>query len=493
MRRISWLIFGLACACLAANAQSQTAKTFDMYVIDTEGGHSVLYVSPTGESLLEDTGNPGGRDTDRIMAVLEAAGVKQIDHLILTHYHVDHVGGVEPLLARIPVKHFIDHGATVEPREQVADFQKKYAEWNAGKHTVVKPGDKIPFAGIDATVVTAAGQVIKKPLAGGGKPNAECADFKERDETRVDPENPQSVGVVYTFGKYRTINLGDFTYNAEKELMCPNNPIGHVDLFLTSHHGIDQSNSPALIHALAPTVAVMHNGTRKGGALPTMQTLYSSPGLQDLWQLHWSFTAGLEYNTPGLFIANIEEPSAVANFLLNPPAPRGGGGPPAAGAPPAATAGALRQQVDRRPTALDAVRAAGGEQAVVVADAAAGIPVRPSGSRSRRAPTDLSRSPTRATTSARLTTHRRSSYCPAVPQRRRGSRSAVDRAGGSESLRSPPANYSIELGAGIAQYARRQVEIAALMGVSSPVIEPSHGSRVKREVLYGQRRTVIQE
>ena len=319
---IELVAFGLAVVSMTATAQSRPAKTLDMYVIDTEGGHSVLYVSPTGESLLEDTGNPpapaagGARDTDRIMAVLEAAGVKQIDHLILTHYHVDHVGGLEELAKRIPIKHFIDHGTTVEEREQVPGFQKMYAGLYAtAKHTVAKPGDKIPFGGVDVTVVTSAAQVIKTPLPGGGKPNPACADFKPRDQSHVDPENPQSVGVVYTFGKFRTVNLGDYTWNAEEKLMCPNNPIGKVDLYLTSHHGIDQSGSPALVHGLQPEVAIMHNSTRKGGAVQTMQVLYTSPGLENIWQLHWAYTAGMEWNTPGLFIANIEDPEAIAAVL----------------------------------------------------------------------------------------------------------------------------------------------------------------------------------
>ena len=316
MLRIFPLTLGLALVSTLATAQNQPSKTFDMYVIDTEGGHAVLYVSPTGESLLEDTGNPGTRDPDRIMEAIHAAGVTQIDHLILTHYHIDHVGGLAELAKRISIKHFIDHGATVEAREQVPDFQKNYAElYNAAKHTVVKPGDKIPFAGVDVTVVTAAGQVIKSPLPGGGKPNPACADFKPRDETHVDPENPQSVGVVYTFGKFRTVNLGDYTWNAEEKLMCPNNPIGKVDLYLTSHHGIDQSGSPALVHGLEPEVAIMHNSTRKGGAVQTMQMLYTSPGLENVWQLHWAYAAGLEWNTPGVFIANIEEPEVVAGVL----------------------------------------------------------------------------------------------------------------------------------------------------------------------------------
>jgi competence protein ComEC len=320
MPRIFPLTLGLALVSALATAQNQPSKTFDMYVIDTEGGHAVLYVSPTGESLLEDTGNPGTRDPDRIMEAIHAAGVTQIDHLILTHYHVDHVGGLAELAKRIPIKHFIDHGATVEAREQVPDFQKSYAElYSAAKHTVVKPGDKIPFAGVDATVVTAAGQVIKTPLPGGGKPNPACADFKSRDESHVDPENPQSVGVVYTFGKYRTVNLGDYTWNAEEKLMCPNNPIGKVDLYLTSHHGIDQSGSAALVHGLEPEVAIMHNSTRKGGAVQTMQVLYTSPGLENVWQLHWAYAAGLEWNSPGVFIANIEEPEVVAGVLTKTP------------------------------------------------------------------------------------------------------------------------------------------------------------------------------
>jgi len=354
MRRILWMALALALVPLAGTAQNQPAKTLDMYVIDVEGGHSVLYVSPSGESLLEDTGSPGGRDVDRIMDVINAAGVKQIDHLIVTHYHSDHVGGLEELAKRIPIKHFIDHGATVEQREQVPGFLKMYADLYANaQHTVVKPGDKIPFAGVDVTVVTAAGQVIKKPLPGGGKPNPDCADFKPRDESRVDPENPQSVGVVYTLGRFRSVNLGDFTWNKEQELMCPNNPIGKVEVYLTSHHGIDQSGSPALVHGLQPEVALMHNSTRKGGPIQTMQILRTSPGLEDIWQLHWAYAAGMEWNSPGLFIANIEEPATLAGVLTGgsgggrqgggpgpgsggpPPAPPAGATPPAPGAPPA--------------------------------------------------------------------------------------------------------------------------------------------------------------
>jgi competence protein ComEC len=352
MRQFNFLALGVVLLSAAANAQT-SAKTFDMYVVDTEGGHAVLYVSPTGETLLEDTGNPGTRDTDRIMEVINAAGVKQIDHLIITHYHVDHIGGLEDLAKRIPILHYIDHGPTVEEREQVRDFQAKYAElYSKAKHTVVKPGDKIPLGAVDVTVVTSAKQVIKKPLPGGGIPNPACAEFKARDDSDTQAENKQSVGVVYTYGKYRSVNLGDFTFNEEEQLMCPVNPIGHVSLFLTSHHGINQSNSVALVHGLAPQVAIMHNSTRKGGALTTMNALWTSPGLQDLWQIHWAYAAGLDYNTPGLFIANPEDPETVAGVITGaipagmggvgggrgPGGPGGPGAPSAVGPPPAAGA-----------------------------------------------------------------------------------------------------------------------------------------------------------
>src|SRR5579872_1366259 len=191
MRKLYFVVLGLVLLYAAAKAQT-SAKTFDMYVVDVEGGHSVLYVSPTGESLLIDTGNPGCRDTDRIMDTLNMAGVRQIDHLILTHYHVDHIGGLQELARRIPIKHFIDHGPSIEPREQVPGFQAMYAGLYAkAAHTVAKPGDKIPFAGADVVVLTSAGESLKMPIAGApgaGRPNPACADFTPRDESRVDPD-----------------------------------------------------------------------------------------------------------------------------------------------------------------------------------------------------------------------------------------------------------------------------------------------------------------
>jgi competence protein ComEC len=320
----------LALGARPISAQKPAANPLQIYVVDTEGGKAALFIAPSGQSVLVDTGNPGGRDTDRIMAAIADAGVKQIDFLISTHYHIDHIGGLQEIAQRIPIRHFIDHGPSAEAREQVAGFQQAYAElYGKAQHTVVKPGDRVPVAGLDWRIVTAAGNVLKTPLRGGGASNAACADFTPK-EIANDPENANSVGSVITLDRFRAIDLADLLWNNEHDLMCPNNPIGTVDLYLVSHHGLDISGSPALVHGVRPRVAVMQNGTRKGAGQQAMMTMRTSPGLEDIWELHWSYTAGIEQNSAGVFVANIDDPATMA---------AGGQPPSGAGAPPAMPSG----------------------------------------------------------------------------------------------------------------------------------------------------------
>jgi competence protein ComEC len=319
------LILGLALTASAALAQSEARKTLDVYVIDVEGGNATLFVSPSGESLLMDTGNvpPGAvRDAGRIMAAVKDAHLKQIDHLIITHWHGDHFGGLAELAPQIPIKEFIDHGPNVQPGQAADDFLKNtYPQIIANaKHTVAKAGDKIRMGGVDVTVVTSAGEVIKTPLPGGG-PNPYCSEYKRGDNNA---EDPMSVGIFVTYGKFRTAHLGDITKNKEFDLMCPTNRLGTVDVLLGLHHGQSSSNSPVLVHALHPLVAIMNDGTRKGGEPETMQTVHTSPGLVDLWQMHFSLLSGQEYTQPGMFIANTTDdpqPMPIAPIAAPQPGP----------------------------------------------------------------------------------------------------------------------------------------------------------------------------
>ena len=308
------------------------AQKLDVYVIDVEGGNATLFVSPSRESLLIDTGNAGAaaaRDAGRILEAAKDAGLQQIDHLIITHWHGDHFGGLSELATKIPIKEFIDHGPNVQPGEAADNFLKNtYAPLVAkAKHTVAKPGDKIAMQGLDVRVVTSAGETIKTPLSGGGKANPFCSAYKPGDNNA---EDPQSVGIHMTYGKFRTIHLGDLTKNKEFELMCPNNKIGTVDVLLGLHHGQASSNSEVLVHAVHPRVAIMNDGTRKGGEPDVMKTVHSSPGLEDLWQIHFSLLSGQEYTVPGMFIANtVDEPPAAMPIAAIPAPAPGPGAPPA--------------------------------------------------------------------------------------------------------------------------------------------------------------------
>jgi competence protein ComEC len=328
--------FGLVLV-LAATALVTAQQPLQIYVIDPEGGKAALWIAPSGETVLIDTGNPGERDLVRLKEVFTAAGVTKIDYLISTHYHVDHVGGLQELVKQFPVGTYVDHGPTVEGpvnpefREQVPGFQTAYAAlWAAARHLVVKPGDAVPVKGLDWRIVTSAGNALKTPMAGApgaGRPSPACAQTKPKDIT-TDPDNGQSVGSVVTLGRFRAADFGDLLWNNELALMCPNNPIGAIDLYMVTNHGQNTSSSPPLVLGMNPRAAIMQNGTNKGGAPDVMQTLRSSPGL-DIWQLHWSYTAGIEHNAPGVFIANLEEPATLAQRLTAPPGgPRPPAGPP---------------------------------------------------------------------------------------------------------------------------------------------------------------------
>jgi competence protein ComEC len=296
MRRVPtrWL-FVLLAACAGA---AQAAKTLDLYFIDVEGGQATLVVAPSGQSLLIDTGYTGfgGRDTVRIAAAAKEAGVKHIDTLLITHFHDDHVGGVANLLDRLPVAIFLDHGPSIETKDYPSAYAAAFAK---GQHKVVAAGDTIPIKDLNVTVVAAAG----KAMAAKGEPNPNCAGISERQSDDETGENSQSLALVIQFGKFRFADLGDLSWNKELALLCPENRVGKIDLYLTTHHGGESSKA---IWGMAPRVAVMNNGPSKGGDPLGWKNVMASPGLEDLWQLHFALAGGKDTNVPDTYIANVD-------------------------------------------------------------------------------------------------------------------------------------------------------------------------------------------
>jgi len=297
----------------------QASGDLKIFFIDVEGGQSTLFVTPDHHSLLIDTGWPDyqGRDADRIVAAAHKAGLDRIDFVLLTHYHVDHAGGVPQLVERIPVGTFIDHGPLREPGDKAtadafAAYQKVLA---TGKyqHIVAKPGDVLPIPGLHPLVLTADGNFLDHALPGAGQPNAYCKASETRPADQT--EKARSLGTLITWGKLRILDLGDLTWDKEMDFLCPNNRIGHVDILIVSHHGWNQSSSPALVDAITPRVAITDNGATKGGSKPTVETLRKIPGLEGFWQLHYSEEAGPD-NAPDKFIANVHGPDTGYDLEL---------------------------------------------------------------------------------------------------------------------------------------------------------------------------------
>ncbi len=298
----------LSIGLLAASAFARSHRPLRIYFVDVEGGQSTLIVTPAQQSVLIDTGFAGGRDADRIVQAATDAGIKQIDYVLITHYHGDHVGGVADLLKKIKVGTFADHG---ENQEDSDSTKKNYTDYLAAiahvPRVVLLPGQGLPLKGIRLQVLAAAGEHISGPLPGAGEANIYCASEKQAPEDLS--ENSRSLGVLVSYGKFRFLDLGDLTDEKELGLVCPNNLIGPVDLYLATHHGGNPDNPRALVWALHARVAVINNGPHKGGSPEAWQIIHDSPGLSDLWQLHYAMDSDKQHNAREELIANTDDKS----------------------------------------------------------------------------------------------------------------------------------------------------------------------------------------
>ncbi len=298
----------------ALRVSTRAAQGLSIYFVDTEGGAATLIVSPAGESTLIDCGNPGERDAERIYRTATQAGIKQIDNLIITHWHLDHYGGVAALAHRMPIKHFYDRGIPDVSTDDPDHFPTLIAAYQAaaqGASKELHPGDEVPLVQlgdvpIHLRCLVARGETVPD------MPDTQVNGLAKSNKPKPDDpsDNARSLGFLLSFGGFRFLDLGDLTWNIEYKLVAPTDKIGLIDVYQSTHHGLDVSNNPVLIRTVRPYVAIYNNGPHKGGAPALTATLRDVGSLQAIFQLHRNLDAGPEDNAPADLIANVEPEAA---------------------------------------------------------------------------------------------------------------------------------------------------------------------------------------
>ena len=313
------LLFCLACVVGAPQTAAAGAADgkLDLYWVDVEGGAATLIVTPQGESVLVDTGNPGRRDPQRIFDVAaKTAGLRKIDYLVTTHFHRDHFGGAATLASMLPIGVVFDNG---EFEGGIERPDQDYLSFAADRRAVISPGQEIPLKQsseksaprLKLRCLAARQQFAAAP--GDVEENETvCADARTKD--RDGSDNANSIVLLLSLGEFQFFDGGDLTWNMEQKLVCPKNLVGEVDVYQSTHHGLDASNNPLVIRSLKPRVAVFNNGVTKGCDPDAFAALKGESSVEAIYQMHRNLRPDSQNNTAEEYIANLEK-DCQANFI----------------------------------------------------------------------------------------------------------------------------------------------------------------------------------
>jgi len=296
------------------------AGTLEVVFVDVEGGAATLLRTPGGEAVLIDSGFPGERDATRIERAARELGLERIDHYVTTHWHRDHVGGIPDLAKLIPIRKYYGHRI---PDPLSPDINADHVDaWRqlAKSPVWLQAGDRIPLKTAAGSPPVVLDVIAADGVGVGEAPGSAAIRTCDRGHEPRDPDasdNAKSLGFRLSYGDFDLFAGGDLTWNIEHKLVCPRAvfPLP-VDVYIVNHHGADSSNNPALVQSLAPTVAIVNNGPRKGGEPRTMQLLLEGPGAGRVFQLHRNVREGA-VNAEPAHVANDDENCNAAVVRLS--------------------------------------------------------------------------------------------------------------------------------------------------------------------------------
>jgi beta-lactamase superfamily II metal-dependent hydrolase len=243
--------------CFASTAE---ARQLEVHFLEVGQGDCTLVVGPDGTTFLLD-GGPNGAGNNTLVPFLQGLGISSLDYVAVSHYHADHVGGLDEIWqAGIQASVCLDRGDSNAPSTQTFnDYRSTYA---AVRQTAV-PGLVVQLGG----GATATCLVVEGALIGGGS-----IDISGSSQY----ENSASIAWRIEYGNFDLYVAGDLTGggNGSTDVEDVVGPLcGDLDVLRVSHHGSSSSTQPAFLAEVRPEAAIISCGSGNQYGFPRQDTI----------------------------------------------------------------------------------------------------------------------------------------------------------------------------------------------------------------------------